>query len=753
MGKRREAEDTVDNPVVARALKFFKQVSRAEADQRKKELDDLQFEAGEHWDAKIKADRLAAGLPVIEIDLLSGPLNQIEGQAQEAPSGITITGSKPGTAPESAGLLQGFARRFEQQSSAIDVYQNAVRRTSRCGRGGWRMLPEYESDDSFEQVLRLKWIDNWHCVYLGRALEQDGSDRTQALIVDDLTHDEYTARFGDSDLAESLGAKMQSTGDTPAEWLTSERVRVAEYLEVKVKARTLFLLEGPGQIRKKVYADELPKSGKGKAAQPVIPEGFVKVNERPVNEKSCCWYFLNAKEVLEEKVWPIPYIPIFEIEGERRNIDGVIDRRGVVRMGKQLNQMADFHETAIVEQIDLARTAPWLYEWSQIEGFEDIWQNPKFQVGLPYRKVSGDNGAALPPPQRITDEPAIQASVIAAQRAEQLLRAVTGVPDIFANETQASQNNQSGRAVMARQRQQEVGNSKYLVSRNRGVAYTGKVFLAWAPFIYDTPRVHTVKAADEKDRKIVTHTGQDDAAMRLAQQQGVKPEDIVDLKHAAKYDVTVTVGKPYPTQRMETVDIITSAIQAFPPIAEKALPILFRNSDGPGMQELAAALEPQKGQPQIPAQIQQRLEQLDQYAQLAHDELKKLQQERDAKTLDLATQERISQAEIASKERIAAAQEETKRLIAQLGVEQAVALARLEHAQAHVDTLHEHAHDVGLENMQAVHANEAAQIAHEQQLEAGAVSHEQGLESGAVSHQQNLEALRAKPKPTNGGRA
>jgi hypothetical protein len=230
-----------------------------------------------------------------------------------------------------------------------------------------------------------------------------------------------------------------------------------------------------------------------------------------VTEKSCCWYFINAKEVLEEQVWPIPYIPIVEIEGERRNIDGQLDRRGVVRMGKELNRMADYHETAIIEEVDAARTAPWLYEWTQIEGFEDIWKNPKRQQGLPYRKVSGDNGAALPPPIRNFGEPAIQGSVIAAQRSEQLLLKVTGSPDIFANETQAMQGNQSGKAILARQRQQEVGNSKYLVSRNRGVAFTGKILLAWMPSIYDTPRVHRgVKGPDEKEQAIITHKGQPD---------------------------------------------------------------------------------------------------------------------------------------------------------------------------------------------------------------------------------------------------
>lgn len=749
MAKRSRETDTessTGNPVVARALTFFKEVSQAETEQRQKELDDLIFEAGDHWNAAVKAEREGNGEPCITIDLLSGPLNQIEGQAQEARAGITLSANKPGTATDAAGLLQGFARTIEQQSGAVDVYQHAVRRTSRAGRGGWRMLPEYESDDSFDQVLRIKWVDNWHCVYLGPAKEQDGSDRTQALIVEDLTHDQYRARFGGNDndsLSESLGANMQSLGDTAPSWMTSDRVRVAEYMEVKMKDRTLLLIERRDPLtgatqRQTVYADQVPTGpatrDKGKFAKgaAVLPDGWTEINRRKVTEKSCCWYFLNAQEVLEEQVWAIPYIPVIEIEGERRNIDGAIDRRGLVRMGKELNRMADYHETAIIEEVDAARTAPWLYEWTQIEGFEDIWKNPKRQVGLPYRGVSAD-GKMIPPPQRNFGNPSIEGSVVAAQRAEQLFMKVTGVPDVFANETQATQGNQSGRAILARQRQQEVGNSKYLVSRNRGIAYTGKILLAWMPAIYDTPRVHRgVKALGEhKEQDIVTYCGdeQKQHALQLAQQNKVEPGNVIDVKHAAKYDVAVLTGKPYATQQAETVELITSAIQAFPPIAPKALPILFRNADGPGMQELAAALEPKTEQQQgVPIEEAKKAQQMiDQLVET----VKHLQEQIDAKAVEVASRERIAQQEQQTRKEIAAAQEETKRLIAQLQLDRADALAVLEGMRADADRNAAHAHDVGMEAMRAVHAEGQADAA----------------------HSRSLEQLAAQPEPTSGAGA
>lgn len=723
------------DPIVQEAIDFFKLVSNAELEQRQKEMADLEFEAGEHWDPKVKADRLAAGKPCLEIDLLSGPLNQIEGQSNESRAGITISAKKVGTSPEAASLLQGFVRDIEQQSNALDVYAHAVRRCSRAGRAGWRIVSEYEDDESFNQVLRIKWVDNWFQVYLDPTYkEQDGSDRKKAIIVDDLTHDAYTERFGESELAASLGGTFQSIGDAPAEWLTKDRVRIAEFFKVKETKRVRLQLSNGQEL----YEDELPTTGKGKKVKPVLPDGISVTNRRKVTEKTCCWYLINAVEILDKRELPIPYIPIVEIEGERRNINGKVDRRGVVRMGKQLNQMADFHETALVEEVDVGRSSPWVAEWSQVAPYSHLWENPKKTRVLYYNATAAD-GKPLPPPFRDTAEPPIQATVIAAQRAEQLLRAVTGVPDVFAEETKKEQ---SGRAILARQRQQEQGSSKYLVSRNRGIAYTGKIFLAWAAPVYDTPRVGHITDKHEKERSIVTHRGQQQLAQKLAMEQEIPETDILDLANAAKYDVTATAGKAYATERQETVDLVTNALPVIPPpMVPKALSVLFKNSDGPGMQELATAFEPP--QQQIPPEVQQRLVQLDQFAQIATEQINQLKDQLADKDADRQSKEQIASEGNASQEKIALAKIEldAEKMRMEFELEQQrisadVEKQRIQAEQARIAMAHERA--MGAQG--AVYESAGAERAHEF-----------AAEDAERSHGHAKELLKAKPKANGKG--
>ena len=148
---------------------------------------------------------------------------------------------------------------------------------------------------------------------------------------------------------------------------------------------------------------------------------------------------------------------------------------------------------------------------------------------------------------------------------------------------------------------------------------------------------------------------------------------------------------------------------AAPELAKVGADIWVRNMTWPGSYELAERLK--KANPlaqddkeqNIPPQVQQRLQALDQYAQMAHEQIQQLNQMISEKQAELDTKKLIAAAEIEAKKEIAAAQEETKRLIANLEVEKASALAMLEGQRAELEAARAHAHDIGMESMRAVH--------------------------------------------------
>jgi hypothetical protein len=570
----------------------------AEQEQRERELEDLKFEAGEHWDAKVKSDRERDGKPALTIDLTSGPIKLVMNQQRMARPGITISPVGHGTDPKKAEYWQGIIRRIERLSGAGRAYTWAGQHQVKMGRGFWKVLSQWVGS-GFKQDIRIHEIDNQHTVYCDPTTKKlDGSDKRWAIVWCDYTHEDYIALYGESKLSEAIATKAwQSVGDSPPEWITSKHCRVAEYYYLEPETREKWLLS----TGEEVWADEVPTTAgreKGKFAKvPALPDGVSIHMKRDVttDRVQCC--ILNGMgEKLEEKRIPGELIPVVQIYGERRNIDGKVDYRGMVRMAKDANRMEDFCESSLMEAIGNAKTAPWLAEWTQIADFAEIWQtsNRVSYAVLPY-KAQTVNGAALPPPIRVPAGVDVSHITLAAQRMQNHVRTIAGQQDVFSNESAAEQGRLSGRAYNFRRQQQELGTSDYMENLGDGIVLTAKIIMGQAREIYDTPQILRIVGADEKESAVVTYLGpeQEQAA------QGMLTQSITEMMDLSgepdDFDVAVSAGKRHDTARQETVDTLVDLIPRLqdPKMQQDATVALVKNMDGAGMQELAAKWDPE----------------------------------------------------------------------------------------------------------------------------------------------------------------
>ena len=108
-------------------------------------------------------------------------------------------------------------------------------------------------------------------------------------------------------------------------------------------------------------------------------------------------------------------------------------------------------------------------------------------------------------PQRNAVEPPIQATALAAQRAENNLRAVMGFVDVHGSERNPEQ---SGRAILARQHQAEGEQLNYVDNLGRMVRAIGRTLLEWIPHYYDVPQVLRITGLDGQDKSVMVHAGQ-----------------------------------------------------------------------------------------------------------------------------------------------------------------------------------------------------------------------------------------------------
>jgi hypothetical protein len=165
------------------------------------------------------------------------------------------------------------------------------------------------------------------------------------------------------------------------------------------------------------------------------------------------------------------------------------------------------------------------------------------------------------------------------------IKATTGQYD---SSLGATSNERTGRAILAREKQSDIGTYHYGDNLARAIRFSTRQIVDLIPKIYDTQRIARIIGMDGE---IST------AKIDPTQQEPVKK--IVDPNNPAvvlekiynpsvgKYDVCVTVGPSYMTKRQEALDAMTQLLQGNPQLWAVAGDLFIKNMDWPGAQEMA----------------------------------------------------------------------------------------------------------------------------------------------------------------------
>lgn len=733
-----------------------KQAVAAESTQREHERADQEFEAGQHWDPKVQDAREREGRPCLTIDLLSGSIKQVTNQQRTARPGIKISPVGGGADEDMALLWQGAIRRVERLSQAQRVYTWAGQHQAVMGRGFW-VVRNIRIGDGPEQDIRLEEVENQHSIYCDPACKKlNGEDKRWAIRYEDLTHEEYKARFGESSLAESLAnGQLSGLGDTVPEWITTTHARIAEYYYIKEQTKNRALLASG----EKVDDLELPDDG-----TPDAP-----LHRWTTTKNTVQWCLLNgAGEELDKATIPGEFVPVVMVHGERRYVNGKRDFRGLVRMAKDPSRMEDFCESSLMEAISDAKTSPWMAEEDQIAEYEHLYaMAPTKRIAvLKYKKVLD-----APPPHRIPSGVDVAALTMAAQRMQNHVRTITGQQDVYQDETASDRGKLSGRAIQARRQQQELGTSDYMENLGDGIVLTAKIIMSMArDGVWDTPQLMRITGEDEKQSAIITYSGEDQQqhAQELAQSQK-KIAGMLDVS-LGEYDLAIAPGRRHDTARQEARE----ALEALPPeLLAQGADIYVSMIDAPGMPELAKRLKKANPlaqddqQPPLPPEAQQKMQQMGQMIELLSKELQaanKIIETDQAKSQgDLQKQQaadaakiEIARAELQVKLQIAAMQEQTKLELAEIAF-------RTSQMQAEIDSQENalaRGHEYATGAVDREHDNQARQegFAHEAatgaagagtQAASDAASRQHEGQMAEQGHKHAVAQIKAKPKPTN----
>jgi hypothetical protein len=385
------AEDNTVSGFLATAKKRFDRAMTAESSNRQAAVEDLKFKNGEQWPEQIRAQRTLEKRPCLTINKIKTFVHQITNDQRQNRPAINVSPVGDKSDPKTAQMLRGLIKQIERQSNADIAYDTGFDGAVSNGWGYWRVLTDYETDDSFNQVIRIGRIRNPFRVYMDPdRQEPDGSDAKWGFISDLILREEFKDKYPGKD---ALDWDVHGSGEEYKNWVTQTHVRIAEYFCIETKKRKLLAMAN-GHIG---YEDELADEVK----QAIDADSSLVVNEREVQARQIKWYKITAKEILEENDWLGRWIPIVEVIGDEIDVEGKVTRAGVVRDAKDPQRMYNFWSTAETELIALAPKAPWIMEEGQVEGHEQRWKDAN-NKSYPYLLYKGTSiaGKPAPAPQR-----------------------------------------------------------------------------------------------------------------------------------------------------------------------------------------------------------------------------------------------------------------------------------------------------------------------------------------------------------------
>lgn len=677
------SEQTTDesaDSTVEEAKKRFKRSQEFYDRSRILAVEDTKFALGDsdngwQWPDDIRNARKLDKRVCLTVNLTAQHCNQVINSIRQNRPSIKVSPVDNGADKKTAELLGGLIRNIQVSSAADDAHDVAAEHSIYGGEGYWRIVTEYETPDSFNQCLRIKPISNPNMVYLDPdCKELDKSDAQWGFVFEDITKEEFKREYP------GIDPESWANDERKAGWFDDENVRIADYYYLTYADDTACLL-----------------SDGSTALKSRLPQGAVVVQERKTKVKRWTWCKLvGGHETPVDKVeWLGDYLPIIACIGKEVNVNGEIVRKGLVRDLKDPARMVNFSYSETVQSLALQNKVPYMAATEAIEGYESIWKaaNLENRAYLPYNAYD-DEGKQLPKPER--QPPAIlpAAQVDLLHLSTEQMRAASGQQNSnFGIKSEAS----SGVGIQRLKVQGEMATFHFPDNLARALRYEAKVLIDLIQKYYDTPRVVRILGLDGQEQE--AHL--DPNGQAYAEAQGQTEEEVRKIFNptVGRYDVTIDTGPAYQTQRQEAFAALSDIAARNPALMQVAGDLIMRAADFPMANELADRLEKtlppglqdKKGQPQIPPEVQQQLQQADQMAQMAAQHIDELTQQleqakqgteaemmkeqaknqREMAALEAKSQQAMQQAEIDAQIAIrkAAIEADTKKQIAQMEIE------------------------------------------------------------------------------------
>jgi hypothetical protein len=635
-----EQEHEASESVVEEAKERFEIAKQANSKSRAQAIEDTKFYLGDsdngyQWPQNIANQRSTVEKrPCLTINITAQHVNQIVNTIRENPPTGKVMPVDDFSDKKTAEILSDLIRNTQSSSNADDIHNIAIEHAIAGGEGYWRIVTEYESESSFDQVIKIKPILDPGMVYLDPFYKElDKSDREWGFVFEDITHDECKRLWPEQDVT-------SWQVDNAKGWVKEDTVRVADYYCIEYKDDVLYQLpDGEAEYKSVIPADVVAQ------LDLLVESGELKT--RKVKRKQWKLHKLvgNSDDPVDSTDWVGQSLPIIEVIGKEMIVDGEVIKKGLVRDLKDPARMVNYAFSATVESIALQNKIPYIAAAEAIEGYEQKWDTANNQnlAYLPWNHID-DSGNPIPKPERQQGSVLPAAQIQLLQLSVEQMRAASGQQSAnFGQKSEAS----SGIGIQRLKLQGEIATFHFLDALNRALKYEIRILLELicSGKILDTKRVVRVMGIDGE----ASHATLDPQHPQAYAEIGVSDIQKIFNPTIGTYDVVIDTGPSYMTKRTEGAAQMAQIAQGNPEIMQVAGDLIFKSMDVPYADEigermkkmLPPQLQDEQGQQEIPPQAQQamkmaqdRIMQQDQVIQQMQQELQTKQGEEQKQALD-----------------------------------------------------------------------------------------------------------------------
>jgi Phage P22-like portal protein len=686
-----------DREFLKEARDRFRYVLERWQDTRDEHDTDIRFLAGDQWDEKEKQNRTDKHRPMVVLDELTQYINQLINDVRQNKREAKVNPEGYGADEKGAEILENWVRSIQYKSNAQSAYITGFEGAAGASYGFWKLETFYENDKDFNQSVRIVPIPNANTIlYDPDCLQYDCSDAQDCFEINFIPFDKFKAQFPNASIREFTDEIRQEAPD----WVKQKQVQVASWWKVETEEEKIHEVKLPGGETHVMKDSELPEN--------VNPKDILQT--RTIENRRVVQYVLNGVEILETndpdkgKGWPGKWIPIIPCWGKELFLQESTGSKRIllslIRIARDAQRLLNYYGSQEMEEAKMTPRTPYMVPKGMISDNLDQWAslNDEPRAAIEFDPTAG---ATIPPgaykPDRIPFQPNFQAYEIVKEAAKRSIQAAMGISPLPS--AALRRNEKSGVALERIEGERAQGTFHFLDNYSRSLEFTGRQLEDVYHVLHDTQREISVRDRTEKHKVITIN-------------DPAKPETTVK----GQYSVTISTGPSYQSQREEAASFADTFVQHAPQLLPLIADLIVKMRElGPLGDEMAKRLTPPQfanddGKPLDPnavAQIHQAAQQI----ALLQAQVKALLQEKQAKTV-----------ETASRERIAAMQEQTKLIVAEATLKRENAQSMLESELQKIQMLLDEKAD------QLDKAHEVAMASHQAELDKDQATHEAGLQ-------------------------